>query len=98
MNTILHPERQNPASGASAALAVMGQRVRDLRAGLDMTRKELAAASGVSERYVAEVELGRGNVSVLILRQLADALRVSPALLLSVPDAAADERAALVRL
>lgn len=98
MNAFLHPERQDPASDASAALAVMGQRVRDLRAGLGMTRKNLAAASGVSERYVAEVELGRGNVSVLILRQLADALRVSPALLLSAPDAADDERAALVRL
>jgi XRE family aerobic/anaerobic benzoate catabolism transcriptional regulator len=98
MNAILHPERHNSESDAAAALAVMGRRVRDLRAGLGMTRKELAAASAVSERYVAEVELGRGNVSVLILRQLADALQVSPALLLSDPDAAAENRAALVQL
>jgi len=76
----------------------MGQRVRALRTGLGLTRKELAAASGVSERYVAEVELGRGNVSVLILRQLATALRVSPAVLLSNPDTAADDRATLLRL
>lgn len=91
-------ERHNMESESSSALAAMGQRVRELRAGLGMTRKELAAASAVSERYVAEVELGRGNVSVLILRQLAEALRVNPALLLSVPDAVADDRAALVRL
>jgi XRE family aerobic/anaerobic benzoate catabolism transcriptional regulator len=98
MNASAPRERQNLESESSSALAAMGQRVRELRAGLGMTRKELAAASAVSERYVAEVELGRGNVSVLILRQLADALRVSPAMLLSVPDAAADDRAALVRL
>src|SRR5512132_3558701 len=91
-------ERQQLESGSGSALEAMGQRVRELRTGLGMTRKELAAASAVSERYVAEVELGRGNVSVLILRQLAQALGVSPALLLSVPDAAADERAALLRL
>jgi XRE family transcriptional regulator, aerobic/anaerobic benzoate catabolism transcriptional regulator len=91
-------ERQNMESDSSAVLAAMGRRVRELRAGLGMTRKELAAASAVSERYVAEVELGRGNVSVLILRQLAEALRVSPALLLSVPDIAAGDRRALLRL
>jgi XRE family transcriptional regulator, aerobic/anaerobic benzoate catabolism transcriptional regulator len=98
MNATPPRERQRLESESGSALAAMGQRVRELRTGLGMTRKELAAASAVSERYVAEVELGRGNVSVLILRQLAAALGVSPALLLSVPDAAADERAALVRL
>ena len=91
-------EPENLKSESSTALAAMGHRVRERRGALGMTRKELAAASAVSERYVAEVELGRGNVSVLILRQLAEALRVSPALLLSVPDDAADDRAALVRL
>ena len=97
MNALSPRERQNIESQSRAALAAMGQRVRALRAGFGMTRKELAAASAVSERYVAEVELGRGNVSVLILRQLAAALRVSPALLLSAADAADDERAALLR-
>lgn len=76
----------------------MGRSVRDLRARLAMTRRELAAASGVSERYVADVESGRGNVSILILRQLADALGVTPARLLNGPDEAADERDALVRM
>ena len=98
MNAASPRERLNLAPKSGAALAAMGQRVRELRAGLDMTRKDLAVASGVSERYVAEVELGRGNVSVLVLRQLADALRVSPALLLSAPDAAYDDRIALARL
>jgi XRE family aerobic/anaerobic benzoate catabolism transcriptional regulator len=39
-----------------------------------MTRKQLARESGVSERYLAEIEGGTGNISVLILRRVADAL------------------------
>jgi XRE family aerobic/anaerobic benzoate catabolism transcriptional regulator len=42
-----------------------------------MTRKMLARDSGVSERYLAEIETGRGNISVLVLRRLAKALNVS---------------------
>jgi XRE family aerobic/anaerobic benzoate catabolism transcriptional regulator len=39
-----------------------------------MTRKLLARASGVSERYLAQLESGQGNISILLLRQLAQAL------------------------
>jgi XRE family aerobic/anaerobic benzoate catabolism transcriptional regulator len=42
-----------------------------------MTRKQLARDSGVSERYLAQIESGKGNISVLVLRQLARALNVS---------------------
>jgi len=42
-----------------------------------MTRKMLARDSGVSERYLAEIESGKGNISVLVLRRLAKALNVS---------------------
>lgn len=98
MNAMMSKDRQHTDPESGPALAAMGHRVRELRTALGMTRKELAAASDVSERYVAEVELGRGNVSVLILRQLAEALGVSPALLLTAPDAADGDRAALVRL
>ena len=41
-----------------------------------MTRKSLAAASGVSERYLAQLEAGQGNISVLLLRKLAHAMSV----------------------
>ena len=41
-----------------------------------MTRKQLARDSGVSERYLAQIEGGGGNISVLVLRQLAKALNV----------------------
>jgi XRE family aerobic/anaerobic benzoate catabolism transcriptional regulator len=41
-----------------------------------MTRKALGRASGVSERYLADLEQGTGNASLLVLRQIADALAV----------------------
>jgi XRE family aerobic/anaerobic benzoate catabolism transcriptional regulator len=47
-----------------------------------MTRKQLARDSGVSERYLAQIEGGKGNISVLMLRQLTKALNVSVGVLL----------------
>lgn len=55
-------------------LATLGERVREARARRGMTRKLLARDSSVSERYLAQLESGQGNVSVLLLRQIADAL------------------------
>lgn len=52
----------------------LGERVREARARRGMTRRLLARDSGVSERYLAQLESGQGNVSVLILRQIAQAL------------------------
>jgi XRE family transcriptional regulator, aerobic/anaerobic benzoate catabolism transcriptional regulator len=50
--------------------------VRAARATRGMTRKALARDSDVSERYLAQLESGRGNTSILVLRQIAGALRV----------------------
>lgn len=63
-------------------LTSLGDRVRQTRARRGMTRKQLARDSGVSERYLAQIEGGHGNISVLVLRQLAKALSVSPDILL----------------
>jgi XRE family aerobic/anaerobic benzoate catabolism transcriptional regulator len=41
-----------------------------------MTRRQLAHESGASERYLAQIESGLGNPSVLILKAIADALDV----------------------
>jgi len=64
----------NAAQPDEAFLAELGERVRELRARRGMSRRTLADASGVSERYLAELESGRGNISVLLLRQIAVAL------------------------
>jgi XRE family transcriptional regulator, aerobic/anaerobic benzoate catabolism transcriptional regulator len=66
------PDRADDA----AFLRQLGDRVRELRARRGMTRRILATDSGLSERYLAQLEGGQGNVSVLLLRQLARALDV----------------------
>jgi XRE family aerobic/anaerobic benzoate catabolism transcriptional regulator len=58
----------------SAYLKLVGERVRLGRARRGMSRKVLSQASGVSERYLADLERGAGNASLLVLRQVADAL------------------------
>jgi len=55
-------------------LTAMGERVRMLRARRGMTRKALAAETGLSERHLANLESGVGNASVLVLRQIAATL------------------------
>lgn len=68
-----HPAIDDIESGR--LLAVLGERVRILRAHRGMTRKALARESGVSERYLAQLEQGRGNISVRLLARVATALR-----------------------
>lgn len=60
----------------TAYLSLLGDRVRAWRSEQGMTRKSLAAASGVSERYLAQLEAGEGNISVLLLRKVARAMGV----------------------
>ena len=57
-------------------LAMLGDRVREVRARRGMTRRMLSRDSGVSERYLAQLEAGQGNISILLLRQIAVALDV----------------------
>ncbi len=64
-----------PASGEDEAfLGAVGERVRNARARRGMSRKLLARDSGVSERYLAQLETGAGNISILLLRQIARAM------------------------
>jgi XRE family transcriptional regulator, aerobic/anaerobic benzoate catabolism transcriptional regulator len=71
------PKRRRQAKTLAAdPLRSLGDRVRQTRARRGMTRKQLARDSGVSERYLAQIESGHGNISVLVLRRLAKALNV----------------------
>ncbi len=62
---------------SKATLAELGSRVRAWRARRGMTRKALAADSGLSERFLADVESGKGNVSINSLESVARALNIS---------------------
>src|SRR5882757_8145925 len=55
-------------------LEQLGQRVRTMRALRGMSRKVLAKVSGVSERYIAQLESGKGNVSIVLLRRVSNAM------------------------
>jgi XRE family aerobic/anaerobic benzoate catabolism transcriptional regulator len=56
-------------------LVALGERVRSLRARRGMTRKAVALAAEISERHLANLEYGEGNVSILLLLQVAQALQ-----------------------
>src|SRR5882757_10505385 len=58
-------------------LLFLGKRVRQIRNLRGMTRKIVAWESKVSERHLAQLEAGEGNVSIVLLRRIAAALNVS---------------------
>src|SRR3954471_17566767 len=64
-------------SDSRATLSELGTRVRAWRARRGMTRKQLAADSGLSERFLADVESGKGNVSINSLEAAARALNIT---------------------
>src|SRR5215469_8227030 len=64
-------DNSDPESGF---LEQLGQRVRTMRALRGMSRKVLAKVSGISERYIAQLESGKGNVSIVLLRRVSNAM------------------------
>lgn len=72
-----YPASAEPLSvidGGRGFLVDLGQRVRRLRGVRGMSRKSLAQVSGISERYLAQLESGTGNLSIVLLRRVADAI------------------------
>jgi len=64
----------DPSDAETGFLERLGQRVRTMRALRGMSRKVLAKVSGISERYIAQLEGGKGNVSIVLLRRVANAM------------------------
>ncbi len=60
-----------------AYLAELGRRVRQVRARRGMSRRILAAASGISERYLAQLEGGKANPTVMVLGAVASAMHMA---------------------
>ncbi|MEH6402458.1 MAG: helix-turn-helix domain-containing protein, partial [Sneathiella sp.] len=56
-----------------AFLMRLGDRVRGARSRKNISRKVLSERSGVSLRYLAQLETGSGNISIILLRRVADA-------------------------
>lgn len=64
-------------------LKVVGLRVRVQRCSMSMSRKRLAEVSGVSERYLAQLESGQGNMSIALLRKVTKAVHMPLSVLLA---------------
>lgn len=72
------PQPGLPTASAEDSLRELGERVRTLRASRGWTRADLARRSGISVRFLARIESGDGNVSILRLGDLARALDTAP--------------------
>ena len=83
---------------AEELLAGLGRRARAHRLARGWTLREVAERSGVSPRFLVQLEAGRGNISVRRLADVAQALETTAALLLTDTDAPAPEVIALLGL
>ncbi len=97
MSATLH--QRPPASAPTATatddaqfLVAMGQQVREARERRGMARKAIAQSAGVSERYLAQLEAGEGNASVLLLRSVARALEMPLPELLDARERSVEQR------
>ena len=73
-------------------LESVGAAVRSQRERRGWSRRELATASGVSERFLAQLETGDGNISLRRFAEVAHALGTTPAALLAPTGAPAAQR------
>jgi XRE family transcriptional regulator, aerobic/anaerobic benzoate catabolism transcriptional regulator len=73
-------------------LQSVGSAVRSQRERKGWSRRELASASGVSERFLAQLETGDGNISLRRFSEVAHALGTTPAALLAPTEAPAGEK------
>jgi XRE family aerobic/anaerobic benzoate catabolism transcriptional regulator len=93
LNPNLLASHPPPPAREGDFLELLGRRVRAFRKSRAVTRKAVAHDARVSERHLAQLESGDGNVSIVLLRRIATALQVSlPELLASEPEGSAERR------
>lgn len=68
---------EGAVSSTDQLLARLGTRVRAIRSDRKMPRRVLSELSGVSPRYLAQLEVGQGNISIGLLTRVAEALGTS---------------------
>ncbi len=89
-------EEPHPPVALDAAITALqgrvGDRVRAARKMHGMSRRLLSEASGVSPRYLAQIEGGEGNISIALLLRVAEALGVSMEALVANADLTPEAR------
>ena len=86
------PAVTQPPDGDAEFLAGLGRRVRQARERRGMSRRALSHDARVSERYLAQLEAGEGNVSIVLLRRVAAALGSGVADLLAPAEVTTEQR------
>src|ERR1700753_773382 len=76
MTATLDTETAEVGRADTAFAPEIGHMVRLGRAKRGMSRRQLAQDSSTSERYLAQIESGEGNPSVLVMRAISDALEL----------------------
>jgi transcriptional regulator with XRE-family HTH domain len=71
---------------------VFGSRLNEIRRGRGWSQERLASESGLARSYIGGVERGQRNIALRNICKLADALRLSPAVLLAPPDSGSGAR------
>lgn len=71
------PRSQAGVQNVEGYIALIADRVKAIRARRAMTRKLLSVHSGISERYLSQVENGKANISVALLWRIAQAMDVA---------------------
>ncbi|MBZ0164479.1 MAG: helix-turn-helix transcriptional regulator [Notoacmeibacter sp.] len=93
----MHDKAHDTANEA-VFISMVGERVRDARARKGISRRALSELSGVSQRYLAQLEGGDGNVSIALLRRIAKSLDIDIEWLVSAEDPWASDLVTVIRL
>jgi XRE family transcriptional regulator, regulator of sulfur utilization len=81
-------QRNSVGPGESAvAPPVIGERVRALREGMDLSLRDLASRCGVSAATLSQVERGESSPSLTVAGRIADGLELSLSQLLRLDEA-----------
>ncbi len=86
------------SDGVDAFIAAVGERVRKARQRKGIPRRVLSDLSGVSQRYLAQLESGFGNISIAVLLKVAHALDHRVEWLVGEDDPWGSEMAEVTRL
>lgn len=86
LDTVDEPRENTREAQVKALIELVGTRVRAARKGAGFSRRELSERSGVSTRYLAQLEGGEGNISIGLLTQISIALEKPIETLISADD------------
>src|SRR5580658_8542557 len=91
-------KRRLPGPDDQVYLGILAGKIRAARTRRGITRNALATDSGVSLRFLAQLESGQGNPSILVLRRIASAMGFPPDNLLSADPPPAIDRILLMQM